>query len=89
MKEKLLAITDGVATYNADPFCISDAIEDVRASINNANEIIVHTPEDTEEWEWETMLEELDLGSAHEVRQIYEVRGRDFMLLADINDYII
>lgn len=89
MKEKLLAITDGVATYNADPFCISDAIEDVQASINNANGIIVHTPEDIEEEEWETMCEKLDLGSAKKVRRIYEVRGADTMLLADSSDYTI
>ena len=89
MKEKLLAITDGVATYNADPFCISDAIEDVRASINKAGEIIAHTPEDTEEEEWETMCEKLDLGSVKEVRRIYEVRGAYTMLLADSNDYTI
>lgn len=74
MKTNLTDITDGVATFNADPFCISDYLDEVRGIIKAADEILEHTPGNTDEEDWERMCALLDLDSGS-AGSIYEVRN--------------
>ena len=89
MKQDIDRITDGVATFNADPFNILDNIESFREAIGNAHEIIEHTREDTDEYNWGVMLSKLDLCDAKSVSRIYETRenGACVMLFASDEDY--
>lgn len=85
----LANLKDGVATTNADPFNIGDNLDYVRQIIEEAGEILEHTPEDTDVYEWEVMCSQLDLAEGRIVSRIYEARDFDarVMLFADENDY--
>ena len=70
MKYTAEIVYDAVATWNADPFCVETMLEVHEVLVELNNEVVeVHTEENTDSYEWETMCAQLDL-RGHKVAKI-------------------
>lgn len=91
LNKMLSESADGVVNFNNTPACISDFAYDVREIAENADETRVYTPENTDEWDWQCMCNQLDLAEAKDVRRIFrcDKNGIETMILAFEDDYTL
>ena len=83
MKYTAEDVYNAVATWNADPFCVEteEEVQEVLDELNNAV-VEVHTEENTDPDEWETMCAQLDL-RGHKVAKILRTPSLTICLSPD------
>ena len=82
-------VVDGVVTLNADAYDIMDfGVDNLRQLIEDAGEVEIATPDGTDEWEWESLCDRLELNQ-EKTDRVFRLKdfGTVTALFASSDDY--